>query len=95
MHHSLDIGYSLLQEDIGRLKQDLKNKNELILGFFSVAAAQAKHLSMVGSSCCAGSFRDCSAAVALSKATLPWSGSVTNRGEPILSANALALNDDI
>eukprot|EP00064_Thunnus_orientalis_P005048 superscaffoldBa00000481_g5061 len=87
--------YSLLQGDIGWLKQELKSKDELILGFSSVVAAQAKHLSAVDSSCCAGSFRECSVAVALGEATLPWSGSVTTRGEPILSTNALALNADI
>ena len=85
--------YSLLQEDIGRLKQELRSKDELILGFSSVAAAQAKHLSAMGSSCCAGSFRECSAAGAPGEATLPWSGSVTTGGEPIISSNAL--NDDI
>lgn len=56
--------YLLLQEDI-RLKQDLKNKDEFILGFSSVAAAKAKHLYMVNSSYCISQSTECSTAVAL------------------------------
>eukprot|EP00064_Thunnus_orientalis_P014702 superscaffoldBa00002594_g14749 len=58
-------------------------------------ALQANHLSAVGSSYCAGPSTEFLATVRHSDATLPWSGSVTTRGEPILATNALALSDDI
>ncbi|KAG7274181.1 hypothetical protein CRUP_004651 [Coryphaenoides rupestris] len=77
-------------DEIRRLKQDLQNKQELIMGLSSVATAQAKHLSTMNSSYCTGLSTECSTAAAHDKSTLPWSGSITTGGEPIL-----ALNDDI
>eukprot|EP00064_Thunnus_orientalis_P017717 superscaffoldBa00003836_g17803 len=57
-----------LTVDIRQLKQDLKNKDELILGFSSIATTQAQHLPTVGSSCCGGECTspstECSASVA-------------------------------
>lgn len=93
--------YSQLQENFRRLKQEITHKDELILGFSSVAAAQAQHLSRraqlsaVNNSCHTGSFTESSAAAAHGEATLPWSGSVTTGGEPIFSTDARVLNDDI
>jgi len=82
--------YLRLQDEIRRLKQDLQNKQELIMGLSSVATAQAKHLSTMNSSRCAGLSTKCSTTAAHSETTLPWSGSITTGREPIL-----ALNDDI
>ena len=86
--------YRLLQENITQLKQDIKSKDDLILSFSTVATSQAKRLAQFSSSSYYSQSVGCSAAVH-GDATLPWSGSPTAGGEPILSTEAHAPTDDL
>ncbi|CAL8356083.1 unnamed protein product [Merluccius merluccius] len=85
--------YRLLQENITRLKQDIKSKDDLILSFSTVATSQAKRLAQFSSSSYYGQSVGCPAAVH-GDATLPWSGSATAGGESIISTEAHAPTDD-
>ncbi|XP_065809456.1 uncharacterized protein [Labrus bergylta] len=69
--------YSQLKDDIQRLKSELRNKDHLIEGFVSVAAAQSKHISYMQSSSLAvrspsAPPSPASKLVSASAATLPW-----------------------
>ncbi|KAK0138885.1 hypothetical protein N1851_024558 [Merluccius polli] len=86
--------YRLLQENITRLKQDIKSKDDLILSFSTVATSQAKRLAQFSSSSYYSQSVGCSAAVH-GDATLPWSGSATAGGESLISTEAHAPTDDL
>lgn len=92
--------YSQLKNDIEWLKMELRKMDELILGFFSVTTAQAKHIMDLGFSCCVNHSTSsllspkCPAAVPHHDSTLPWSGSTITRGPSVVSIALPALQDD-
>ncbi len=76
-----NLKYSQLREDIQCLKSELRNKEQLIESFVSVAAAQAKHISYLRSSTLAlpvarSPSSLVSQVVSARTATLPWLASL-------------------
>ncbi len=76
-----------------------RKKDELILGFASVATAQAKHLSPGLLLLWQPQYQfipvsKCPAAVPHHDATLPWSGSTITGGQLVVSTALPALKDD-